>query len=155
MDLPDDARQDPIWERSGHTGVRPGRLPGAVAVEHDAPDFGFCAGDVPGWLPQPAWFAVLRRPAAGRPGSTLTLYRDLWHCGARSSGRHTDVDWLATGRDDVVAYRRGALTVVVVFGDDPYEPPAPGAPDGCPATPTATADGRRERRGLARSLASA
>ena len=32
VDLPDEALQDPVWERSGHTRTRPRRLPGPDAV---------------------------------------------------------------------------------------------------------------------------
>ena len=32
VELPDEALQDPVWERSGHTRTRPRRLPGADAV---------------------------------------------------------------------------------------------------------------------------
>ena len=37
VDLPEDVLADPIWERSGHTRARPGRLPGADPVDPDGP----------------------------------------------------------------------------------------------------------------------
>ncbi|MGI5241503.1 glycoside hydrolase family 13 protein [Dactylosporangium sp. CA-139066] len=74
LDLPDDARQDPVWFRSG--GTDPGRdgcrvpLPWAAA----APAFGFSATGA-AWLPQPDWSALAADVQAADPGSTLELYR--------------------------------------------------------------------------------
>ncbi|MFX9672879.1 alpha-glucosidase, partial [Acinetobacter baumannii] len=54
QDLPDDARRDPIWERSGHAehGRDGCRVP--LPWDPDAPSFGFTTGTP--WLPQPDWF---------------------------------------------------------------------------------------------------
>ena len=125
MDLPDGSRRDPIWERSGHREYgRDGcRIP--LPWEHAAPTFGFSPRDVPGWLPQPEWFGPYSADLqSGDPASTLELYRSL--LSARRTlmtGDETNVQWQETGRDDVTAYRRGVVTVVVVFGDQPYAVP--------------------------------
>ncbi|MEV0470184.1 alpha-amylase family glycosyl hydrolase, partial [Streptomyces prunicolor] len=77
-DLPDDLRQDPIWERSGHTD--PGRdgcrVPLPWSGQH--PPFGFSPDDAtaPPWLPQPAgWNGLTAEAQTGDPASMLELYR--------------------------------------------------------------------------------
>jgi alpha-glucosidase len=128
VELPDDARQDPIWVRSGRTD--PGRDGSRVPLPwtEDAPSFGFSPREarMQPWLPQPAFFAdyAVSRQAAD-PGSTLWLYRDALRLRREllepASG---ELEWLPTGReDDVLAYRRGALTVACVFGPEPYTAP--------------------------------
>lgn len=73
-DLPLDALQDPIWERTGHANKgRDGcRVP--LPWTRSGVSFGF--GDAPGWLPQPPGFGALSAQAQdGVEGSTLELYR--------------------------------------------------------------------------------
>jgi alpha-glucosidase len=73
-DLPDDARQDPIWRRSGGTIVgRDGcRVP--LPWTETGQGLGFSA--VEPWLPQPADWAALAVTSQERdPGSVLSLYR--------------------------------------------------------------------------------
>jgi alpha-glucosidase len=131
MDMPDEARQDPIWRRSGHTkhGRDGSRVPLPWAA--GAPNYGFSldhkAGPAAGpWLPQPDWFAgyaVDRQD--GDPSSTLELYRaalavrrELWAGGA--APRWDTID----RRDDVLVLVRGHARVIVVFGPDQVELPA-------------------------------
>ncbi len=74
--LPDEALQDPMWERSGHT--RRGRDGCRVPVpwESDGPSLGF--GPAEPWLPQPATYADLAPTRQrGVEDSTLELYRTL------------------------------------------------------------------------------
>ena len=140
QDLPDDARQDPIWERSGHTehGRDGSRVP--LPWQADAPHFGFSLGAEPEdeplddpqaqahvsapWLPQPAWFAnycVDRQEAD--PDSVLAFYRR-----ALSERRYLDPDaplvWLEIQRDDAIAFRRGEYVCATVFDGPPIEAPA-------------------------------
>jgi alpha-glucosidase len=73
-DLPDEARQDPIWHRSGGTirGRDGCRVP--LPWTEERPGLGF--GSTHPWMPQPVdWgtFAVSRQ--SKDPGSTLGLYR--------------------------------------------------------------------------------
>ncbi len=58
------------------------------------------------------------------PDSTLNLYRKaLGLRGQLQSEEH--LEWLETGRDDVLAFRRpNGWTSVTVFGDEPYALPA-------------------------------
>ena len=79
FEVPDDARQDPIWVRSG--GRQLGRDGCRVPLPWKAgePTFGFGpTASTATWLPQPAWFAEF---AVDRQeddlASTLRLYRTL------------------------------------------------------------------------------
>ena len=74
-DVPAHARQDPMWERSGHTVSRDGcRVP--VPWQGDAPPFGFCPAEVEPWLPMPPEWAQLTVEAQLEdPESVLSLYR--------------------------------------------------------------------------------
>ena len=74
VDLPDDARQDPIFERTG--GKRLGRDGCRVPLpwEDGPPRFGFTSGTP--WLPMPAaWDALTVERQRQQPDSTLELYR--------------------------------------------------------------------------------
>ena len=76
VDLPAEARQDPIFERTGGTMLgRDGcRVPLPWSGGH-AP-YGFGPDGSTPWLPQPAEWASLSVEAQdGRPSSTLSLYR--------------------------------------------------------------------------------
>ncbi len=136
QDLPDDARQDPIWERSGGTehGRDGSRVP--LPWRADAPNFGFTLATqneadhatapttTPPWLPQPAWFAdycVDRQDAD--PESVLAFYRR-----ALGERRHLDPDaplvWLEIQREDAIAFRRGQYVCATVFDGPPIDAPA-------------------------------
>ena len=77
IDIPDEARQDPTWARTG--GARYGRDGCRVPLpwEAGAAAYGFSPAGA-SWLPQPGEWASLARDAQrDDPGSTLTLYRAL------------------------------------------------------------------------------
>jgi alpha-glucosidase len=76
-DLPDDARQDPMFARSG------GRVQGRDGCRVPLPwsgtaqPFGFGPPGSEPWLPQPAsWAALTAEAQAGDPDSMLALYRE-------------------------------------------------------------------------------
>lgn len=120
-DLPDDARQDPIWTRSA--GAELGRDGCRVPLPWVADDegFGFGAGNLPTWLPQPSWFGKYARDIQqGSPESMLTLYRRLLHERDVFSG---PVEWLETGVPEVLAFRRGPGICVVNTGDSAFTIP--------------------------------
>ncbi len=125
MDLPDAARQDPIFLRSaGSEFGRDGcRVPLPWTTDA-ATSYGFSPDDggAP-WLPQPEWFesyAVSRQ--AGDPQSMLSLYRAALRL--RRGHFAGDLDWDdSLGRDDVLVFVRGDARSVVTFGDDPVELP--------------------------------
>ncbi|HEX7717700.1 MAG TPA: glycoside hydrolase family 13 protein, partial [Marmoricola sp.] len=121
QDLPDEARQDPLWERSGHVdhGRDGCRVP--LPWESDRPAFGFTAGTP--WLPQPDWFAdfAVDREEA-EPTSVLHRYRAALRA-RREIDQDTPLEWLEAGRDDVLAFRRGDLVSVTVFDGPAYDVP--------------------------------
>ncbi len=113
--LPDAARQDPTWERSGHTqrGRDGCRVP--IPWEADAPSYGFGPTDA-SWLPQPpVWAEYALDRQRGVPGSTYELYREALRLRrAYGLGRGT-LEWLASG-DEVLSFRNGDLVVFTNFG---------------------------------------
>ncbi|HEY0697014.1 MAG TPA: glycoside hydrolase family 13 protein, partial [Micromonospora sp.] len=127
LDLPDEARQDPIWFRS--KGTEHGRDGCRVPLpwQADAPAYGF-GPTGRAWLPQPAWFASYAVDDQWhRADSTLRLHADALALrrsllpGTSKQG----LEWIEVPqRPDVLAYRRGELTCVTVFGDQPFQPPA-------------------------------
>jgi alpha-glucosidase len=128
LELPDDARRDPIWHRSnGNEHGRDGsRVP--LPWSPDPPVYGFSAEPcAQPWLPQPDWygkFAVSIQDAD--PHSTLSMYRDA--LAARRELFEGALSWLDTGRSDVLAFRRGGGVCVTVFGQTPFAPPAEWGP---------------------------
>ncbi len=124
LDLPDEARKDPVFHRTG--GREKGRDGCRVPLPWtaDAPAFGFGAG-VP-WLPQPDWFARYAADVQEKDDtSTLHLYRRAIRTRRQLGlGEPGLVDWLSTGDDAVLAFRRGELVCVVNTGSTPFAPPA-------------------------------
>ncbi|WP_410592396.1 glycoside hydrolase family 13 protein [Amycolatopsis sp. lyj-23] len=124
QDLPDEARQDPVFHRTG--GREKGRDGCRVPLPWtaDAPAFGFGTGTP--WLPQPAWFARYAADVQEKDDkSTLHLYRRAVALRrARGLGRPGPVEWLETGEDAVLAFRRGALVCAVNTGSTPFTAPA-------------------------------
>ncbi|HEY1487344.1 MAG TPA: alpha-amylase family glycosyl hydrolase [Micromonosporaceae bacterium] len=108
-DLPEDALQDPTWERSGHTerGRDGCRVP--IPWSGTEPPYGFSppSSTATPWLPQPAsWSALSVEAQSGRSGSTLELYR----AALRIRREHPalgdgDMTWLDLP-DDVLGFRR-------------------------------------------------
>ena len=125
--LPDDVREDPTWEKSGHTSRgRDGcRVP--VPWEGDAPAFGF--GPSPeSWLPQPEVYgdlAVDRQ--AGVEGSTLELYRTLLRLRRELRTGRGELTWLDLGEHALafeVSTESGApVQVIANVGGDPVPLP--------------------------------
>ena len=145
LDLPDRARQDPAWFRTGGRSFgRDGcRVP--LPWTSRPPSFGFSpdnAGTAP-WLPQPEWFAKYARSSQETDAdSLLALYRAALHARRSVFTRsEQDIRWIDTpGRDDVLAFRRGEARCVVVFGDQPFP-----IPPGWPAPVLASAEPRNGR----------
>jgi alpha-glucosidase len=75
VDLPDEALQDPIWERSGHSerGRDACRIP--VPWSGTEPSYGFSSRPDT-WLPMPeGWAGLTAESQAGDPASIQSLYR--------------------------------------------------------------------------------
>ncbi|MFD7815414.1 glycoside hydrolase family 13 protein [Streptomyces sp. NPDC059785] len=121
--LPDAARQDPVWERSGHRirGRDGCRVPLPWTAE--GPAFGF--GDNPDtWLPQPADYGSYAVSAQrDRPGSTLRLYRGLLELRRRHRLGAGDLRWTASP-DQVLRFANGPVEVMANFGTEPVALPA-------------------------------
>ncbi len=102
--LPDDARQDPTWERSSHTlrGRDGCRVP--MPWEGSTPSLGFGPG-AETWLPQPPEYGAL---AVDRQrsveGSTLELYRQLLSLRRELRLGRGSLTWYDAGSDDVLAF---------------------------------------------------
>lgn len=121
QDLPPGSRQDPIWERSGHTEF--GRDGCRVPLPWTASEPGFGFSAAPAWLPQPPWFADFSAEhQAEDTQSVLIFYRRALRA-RRRIDQDAPLEWVTTGREDVLAFRRGALTSVTVFDGDPVKAP--------------------------------
>jgi alpha-glucosidase len=121
VDLPDDALQDPTWERSGHTerGRDGQRVP--LPWSGAAPPFGF-SSTPDTWLPMPAsWARLTVEAQRDDADSTLNLCRT-----ALRLRRDLPADGFAWLDAPVgaLSYRRGTVTVVLNAGPEPM--PLPG-----------------------------
>jgi alpha-glucosidase len=117
-DLPDEARQDPTFFRTG--GERPGRDGCRVPLpwSGDEPPFGFSSS--PGtWLPQPAsWRELTAERQESDEGSMLWLYRRALRLRRELALGEVPLEWVAAS-PDVLAFRRGqGFACVVNVGDE-------------------------------------
>jgi alpha-glucosidase len=124
-DIPDQDRQDPMWQRSGHVNLgRDGcRVP--LPWSGDQPPFGFLDGGSPTWLPQPpGWAGLTVEAESSDPDSMLALYRHALQVRHAEPAFTTDAfTWLAAP-PDVLCYRRGAdITVMINVSGEPAELP--------------------------------
>ena len=112
--VPEEARQDPIWERSG--GAHPGRDSCRIPLPWTSlpPTFGFCPPGARPWLPMPRDWG-LRSVEAQRADSLsiLHLYRRALALRPTLEG---ELEWID---DAPFAYRRGDVRVLVNMGDEP------------------------------------
>jgi len=120
--IPDEERQDPSFFRN--PGVEIGRDGCRVPLPwtSDGPSFGFGAGG--SHLPQPAWFGECSVEAEeAEEDSTLNFYRKALHL--RSGLQEAeDLEWLPTGDDSVLAFRRpGGWISITNFGEAPVPLP--------------------------------
>ncbi|MFP5416740.1 MAG: alpha-amylase family glycosyl hydrolase [Actinomycetes bacterium] len=122
-EIPDEARQDPSFFRNREVEVgRDGcRVP--LPWTRTGRSYGFGNGSA--HLPQPLWFAGYSVEAEeADPESTLSLYRRAL---ALRRGLLTgeSLEWVETGRDDVLHFRRpNGWEVVSNFGTRPFPLPA-------------------------------
>ncbi|MFE0459121.1 glycoside hydrolase family 13 protein [Kitasatospora sp. NPDC058965] len=131
-EIPDELRQDPMWERKGRNPADPGRdgcrvpLPWSGA----AAPFGFSPADATAepWLPQPAqWHAHTVAAQQDDPDSMLALYRSALHARRDLAElRGGELSWLEAPAG-VLAFRRGeSFACVVNLSDRAVELPVPG-----------------------------
>ncbi|MDO5082603.1 MAG: glycoside hydrolase family 13 protein [Arachnia propionica] len=120
--VPDEVRQDPIWEGTKHQKVgRDGcRIP--MPWVADAPGLGFGPSERT-WLPQPeSYRALAADQQVGVPGSTWTMYRDALRLRRQYGlglGRLTWED----APEHVVCFDNGEIRVMVNIGGDPVPLP--------------------------------
>ncbi len=109
LDLPDEALQDPTWERSGHTerGRDKCRVP--IPWSGDTPPFGFSAS-ADTWLPMPTdWAALTVEKQQADADSTWTFFqRALELRRERAEFDGGEIDWLTAPRDTLIFSLRGA-----------------------------------------------
>ncbi|MBW8484198.1 glycoside hydrolase family 13 protein [Actinomadura parmotrematis] len=123
-DIPADARQDPIWKRTG--GKEAGRdgcrvpLPWSGQKE----PYGFGPEGSRPWLPMPeAWRTLTAEAQEGDPASTLAFYKEaLKQRRALVPDLPAPLSWEETG-DELLVFRRGPLTCALNFGDHPVRLP--------------------------------
>ncbi|WP_309080377.1 glycoside hydrolase family 13 protein [Zhihengliuella sp.] len=121
-DIPDEARQDPAFFRN--RGVEKGRDGCRVPLPWTRAGSSFGFGDGDAHLPQPAWFGDYSVEAeSGVEGSTLELYRTALRL-RRELQTEERLEWVETGREDVLAFRRpGGWLTVTNFGIEPFPLP--------------------------------
>ena len=122
-EIPDAERQDPSFFRN--KGVEIGRDGCRVPLPWSAGGSSFGFGPGGSHLPQPEWFAGISVEAQeNREDSTLSLYRRALSLRWELQSAET-LEWLETGRDDVLAFRRpNGWTSVTNFGAEPFALPA-------------------------------
>ncbi|MGV9712288.1 glycoside hydrolase family 13 protein [Gordonia sp. NPDC003424] len=124
-ELPDEALQDPVWERSGHTerGRDGCRVP--LPWEGFEPPFGFSTNPDT-WLPIPdSWTRFTVEAQLEDVGSTLSLYRQAIELRyARPEFAGETVDWYGAP-EGCLAFRRseGRLICALNAGDVPVSLP--------------------------------
>ncbi|GAA5108335.1 glycoside hydrolase family 13 protein [Alloalcanivorax gelatiniphagus] len=124
VDVAPEDRQDPSYLRTGEVGRDGCRVPIPWAGS-EAP-YGFGPGTGQPWIPQPAeWASLTVEAQTGDPDSTLEFYRDALRARrefAWTAGDEVELLDTSTGSPqllgaDVLAFRRGPLTVVVNCGE--------------------------------------
>jgi len=122
QDLPDEVRQDPIWQRSART--EHGRDGSRVPLPWTSDEWHYGFSPVTPWLPQPDWFADFAVSAQeSDPQSVLSYYRR-----ALATRKQLDatapLELIELDRDDTIAFRRGDTVCLTVFDGEPFTPPA-------------------------------
>ncbi|MFI6920354.1 glycoside hydrolase family 13 protein [Nonomuraea spiralis] len=117
VDLPDEARQDPVFFQS--EGKLPGRDGCRVPLPWSAesPSYGFSPPGVRPWLPQPAAFAELTaEKQEGDADSTLEFYRRALACRRDLAGviPYT-LEWLDSP-EEALFFTRGPLICAINCG---------------------------------------
>ncbi|HEY3258715.1 MAG TPA: glycoside hydrolase family 13 protein [Pseudonocardiaceae bacterium] len=131
VDLPPEARQDPMWALSGHTVSRDGcRVP--MPWQGTAPPFGFAPDAVPTWLPMPPdWAAYTVEAQIEDPDSMLSLYRSALelrraHPAFRSAVTGAALEWYGAPPGCFAFRRRGSGLICALNASGEAVPLPPG-----------------------------
>jgi len=122
IELPDSARQDPTFFRTG--GELYGRDGCRVPLpwQADAPALGFSATGQ-SWLPIPVeWRVIARDEQESDPSSTLSLYRAALAARRAHGLGEGSLAWL-DGPEQLLAFRNGGVTVLANLGPVPVPVP--------------------------------
>jgi alpha-glucosidase len=124
VDLPDEALQDPIWERSGHTerGRDACRIP--VPWSGTEPSYGFSTRPDT-WLPMPdGWSGLTAEAQAADPSSIQSLYRAALAL-RRSSAAFgaEELQWLPAPEGCLAFRRPGGLVCLLNVSGAPVPLP--------------------------------
>ncbi|MGO9384126.1 MAG: glycoside hydrolase family 13 protein [Mycobacterium sp.] len=125
VELPDEALQDPTWERSGRTerGRDKCRVP--IPWSGDTPPFGF-SSSADTWLPMPKEWGVLTvEKQRADPDSTLSFFqRAIKLRRERDEFDGPEFEWLTATRELLIFERNGgALVCALNAGRSPMELP--------------------------------
>ena len=130
VDVAPQFRQDPSWFRTGEVGRDGCRVP--IPWSGEQAPYGFGPGADQPWLPQPDdWAGLTVAAQLEDPDSTLAFYRRA--LAARRELTGTRIEML-TPAEDVLAFRRDDVVVVLNCGSTPVDLAALGLP----TTPLAT-----------------
>jgi alpha-glucosidase len=124
VELPDEALQDPTWERSEHTvrGRDACRIP--MPWEAGEPPYGFSPAPVDTWLPQPAgWSPLAVDSQAGVEGSTHTLYKEAIALRKSHQAFAGDMTWVEAPAGCLAFRRDGGLVCLVNLTNHPVALP--------------------------------
>ncbi|RLV48326.1 glycoside hydrolase family 13 protein [Nocardioides mangrovicus] len=118
VDVPEAARQDPDFLNGRGPGRDGCRVP--IPWSGEAPPYGFGPGAGQPWLPQPAdWAERSVEAEQADPASTLAFYTGALALRRRRIAEgwaeDREIEWLDLGAD-VLAFRRGEVTVLMNFG---------------------------------------
>jgi alpha-glucosidase len=124
VELPDEALQDPVWERSGRTRRGRDRCRVPIPWEGSAPGFGFTEGDP--WLPMPPEYGKLvAAEQLEDTGSTLSLVRRAIELRKTHAGFHgEDLEWFGAPAG-CLAFRRAGTTLVCALNTSSEVVPLP------------------------------
>jgi alpha-glucosidase len=129
-DLPEQALQDPTWERSGHTirGRDGCRVP--LPWTGDTPPYGFSTSGAAPWLPQPHdWKSYTAEANQADRTSMLQLYRSALRLRRTNPDlRGEEFRWL-DGPPGTLVFKRGdSLLCAINLSDQPVPVPCPASP---------------------------
>jgi alpha-glucosidase len=126
LDLPDSARQDPIFERTN--GREPGRDGCRVPLPWTADQttsFGFSSGPSMPWLPQPDdWGAYNVAVQQRDPDSMLSLYHHLLSARRARLDPDAGLSFVDVEHPDLLLIHRGQVVVALNVGSTEIDLPA-------------------------------